>query len=191
MLVHALALLCALAAATFSAVPGRNRHVVPAVLAAAAGFVGGALWLQPAPSWVGLLIVLTAGVLLRWPRFGGLAIVVGGLTAGLWGSILTSQGLPVALAWILAASFPIASALLSARQPAFAPTVLREEGLLTVFMLGLVVAIGPTVMAGWGSASALNLEPDAGVRQVVGVWVLLLGGLSVMLGGWHSLRRRR
>ena len=190
MLVHALGLLCALATATFAAAPiGSYQGRVWPV--AVAGFVGASLWLRPAPTWVGLLIAAMAGVALVWPKRGWPMIAASGLVAGLWASLLGSQGLPTLPAWILAASLIVASAWLAARRPEFAPTALREEALLAVCGLGLVVAICRTVAAGWGSASALNLDPAGGVRQVLGLWVVLLGGASVALGGWHSLRRRR
>ena len=189
MLIHALGLLCALAAVTFAAVP-IGSYPVRVWLAAAVGFVGAAVWLRPEPTSIGLLIVVVAGVQLVWPRRGWV-LMASGLAAGLWASLLGSQGLPTLAAWVLAAGLPLASARLTARRPEFAPTVLREEALLAVCALGMVVAAGPTVAAGWGSASVLNLESAGVVRRALGVWVVLLGGASIALGGWHSLRRRR
>lgn len=190
MLIHALGLLCALAAATFASVPiGSDPGRV--WFAAAAGFVGASVWLRPEPTSVGLLIAVIAGVQLVWPKHGWLMVAASGLVAGLWASLLSTQGLPGPPAWLLAGSLPLASAWLAARRPQFAPTALREEALLAVCGLGAMVATGPTVAAGWGSASALNVEPAGGVRQALGLWVVLLGAASIALGGWHSLRRRR
>lgn len=189
MLIHALGLLCALAAATFAAVPV-GSHPGRVWPAAAAGFIGASVWLRPEPTSVGLLIAVVAGVQLVWPKRGWL-LIASGPVAGLWASLLSSQGLPTLAAWALAAGSTLASAWLSARRPEFAPTVLREEALLTICGLGLVVATGPTVSAGWGSARVMNLDPVGGVRQALGRWVFVLGGTSLVLGAWHSLRRRR
>lgn len=189
MLLHALGLLCALAAATFAAVPigSYPGRIWPA---AAAGFVGASVWLRPEPTLVGLLIAVVAGVQLVWPKRGWL-LIASGLVAGLWASLLSSQGLPTLPAWILAAGLTLASARLTVRRPEFAPTALREEALLAVCGLGIVVATTPTISAGWGSAGVMNLDPAGGVRQALGLWVFVLGGASIALGGWHSLRRRR
>ena len=189
MLIHGLGLLCALAAATFAATPiGAHRgRIWPAV---AAGFVGAAVWLQPDPTSVGLLVAVVAGVQLVRPRRGWL-LIASGLVAGLWASLLGSQGFPTIAAWLVAAGLIVATAWLAARREGFAPTILREEALLAMCGLGIVVATGPTISAGWGSAGVMNLEPAGGVRQALGLWVIMLGGASIALGGWHSLRRRR
>ncbi len=189
MLVHALGLLCALAAATFAAAPigAHQGRIWPAVVA---GFIGAAVWLRPEPASVGLLVAVVAGVQLIWPRRGW-PLMASGLVAGLWASLLSSQGFPTLAAWIVAASLVVATAWLAARRQGFAPTILREEALLAMCGLGIVVATGPTISAGWGSAGVMNLEPAGGVRQALGLWVFMLGGASIALGGWHSLRRRR
>lgn len=189
MLIHALGLLCALAATTFAVVP-IGSHPGRVWPAAAAGFVGASMWLRPEPTSIGLLIAVAAGTQLVWPKRGWL-LVGSGLVAGLWTSLLRSQGLPTLAAWTLAAGLILAAAWLAARRPDFAPTVLREEALLAICGLGLVVATGSTISAGWGSARVLNLDPAGGVRQALGLWVFGLGGVSILLGGWHSLRRRR
>jgi hypothetical protein len=50
MLIHALGLLCALAATTFAAAPigAHQGRIWPAVVA---GFIGAAVWLRPEPGW--------------------------------------------------------------------------------------------------------------------------------------------
>lgn len=189
MFIHALGLLCALASATFATAPIGSARA-RAWFAAVAGFVGASVWLRPEPTSVGLLIAVIAGLQLAWPKRGWPVVAASGLVAGLWASLLGGQGLPGPTAWLLAASVPLASAWF-ARRPEFAPTAIREEALVAVCGLGALIATGPTVAAGWGSASALNLEPAGGVRQALGLWVVLLGAASIALGGWHSLRRRR
>ena len=161
------------------------------------GFVTATVWLgptqEPDPAWVGGTVALVAGLSLGWPdpRMQSLTGVASGALAGVWGVLLQRQGLPVVPALVLAASLPAAAVFLTVRRATFAPTALKEEALLAMCGLGLAVAVGPTVATGWGSAGALNLDPAAGVRQVAETWVILLSGVSIGLGGWYSLRRRR
>ena len=138
---YALALLCPFVATTFAAVV-QGKWSVSSRLIVVCSFPLGALWLRPEPAWVGVLVAVAAGLQLAWPQLPWLAVAVGGLTAGLWGGILTSQGLVMPLAWMGAASFPVASAVLSARRPEFAPAALKEEALLAALALGVLVATG-------------------------------------------------
>ena len=194
MLLHALALLCALGSVTFATVATGRWYVVSGL---PVGFVIAAVWVGPEraldPAWVGGAVACVASAALAWTDTPMRSVtgVASGALAGVWGVLLQRQGLPMAPALILAASLPAAAVLLTARHVTFAPTAVREEALLVTCGLGLVVAVGPTVAAGWGSAGALNLDPAGGVRQVVETWVMLLSGVAIALGGWHSLRRRR
>ena len=101
MLAHALALLCVLSAVTFTAFANPLRWVSVALVSGTA-FIIGALWLEPHPAVVGVIVVVAVGSLLRWPRLEVPAVAVSGLMAGLWSALLSSQGLPIVAAWILA-----------------------------------------------------------------------------------------
>ena len=193
-LFHALALLCALGSVAFATVATGRWYVVSGL---PVGFVVAIVWIgpeqQPDPAWLGGTVALVTGAALAWSGLlmRALTGIAGGALAGVWGGLLQKQGLPAAPALVLAASLPSAAVFLTARRPTFATNSLKEEALLAMCGLGLVVAVGPTVSAGWGSAGALNLDPGGGVRQVVETWVMLMSGVSIVLGGWHSLRRRR
>ena len=88
---YALALLCPFAAKTFAAVV-QGKWSVSSRLIVVCSFPLGALWLRPEPAWVGVLVAVAAGLQLAWPQLPWLAVAVGGLTAGLWGGILTRSG---------------------------------------------------------------------------------------------------
>ena len=187
MLLHALGLLAALGAATFAtSATGRwSRWALPV------GFVVAARWLQPDPVWTGGCVALAAAARLANPRLGPLTAVTAGILAGLWSSVLRSQGLPLVPALGLAAAVPAVSAWMTARRAGFAPRALKEEGAAWMCVLGLLVAVGPDVAAGWRSAIVLNLEPGSGTSAVFEVWVVVLSALSVIVGGVFTLWRRR
>ena len=184
-MLHALGMLCGLGAATFAtAAVGRWYGVALVPL----GFAVAAFWLRPDPVWIGGLVALVAALQLVWPDRAALTAVSAGVLAGLWGVVLQGAGLPVLPALMLAASVPAVSMVLARRRKAFAPAALREEACLGVGLLGLTVAMGPAMTAGWGSAAALNLEPGSG--HVMEAWVLFVGGGSVAFGGIYTLWRR-
>ena len=81
---------------------------------------------------------------------------------------------------------------LTRSRPAFAPDVLRDEALLAVCLLGLVVAVVPGVIDGWQAAANLTVEPATpGPTTPIPVWTLTLVGMAMALGAVHSLWSRR
>lgn len=185
MLLHALGMLCSLGAATF-ATTAVGRWYAVALLPV--GFAVAAFWLRPDPVWTGGLVALVAALQIVWPDRAAVTAVSAGVLAGLWGVVLQDTGLALLPALMLAASVPAASMFLARRHKGFAPAALREEACLGVGVLGLTVAMGPAVTAGWGSAVVLNLEPGSG--HVMETWVLFAGGGPVALGGIYTLWRR-
>lgn len=162
-------------------------------IALATGF-GLTTWLgsgQPIDaSWIGgLVAILVAWQLLR-PGRPFLALAAAGALAALWASLLQVLGVPRLLAVPLAAIAPIVSASLARRRPAFAPLLLREEAMLTILILALVVGMAPTVSQGWRSALALNVTGKSGPSALVPIWMMSLVGASMALGGLWSLWRR-
>ncbi len=160
------------------------------MVALLAGFVVATIWLQPEPMWIGAMVALVAVLGLGWSRFGPLSAAVAGVLAGLWVHVLESYGLPGWSAVPLAAAVPGTAVVLAHRSPRFAPLGLREDALLTICVLGLVVAAAPAVSMGWRSAVAMNLEPGSGAQPTTGLWVPLGLGAVVSLGGLHTLWRR-
>jgi hypothetical protein len=116
-----------------------------------------------------------------------------GALAAIWAGLLQVEGVPAAVAWPLAAVLPIGCSLLSRRNPAFAPPLLREDGLVLVVVIGLGVAGAPGVLEGWRSALALNLVDKtaaAGAGTAIPVWTVCLVAASMMGGGMYAWWRR-
>ena len=87
---------------------------------------------------------------------------------------------------------PIAVSLFfSRRRPDFAPDVLREEALLVVFVLAVMVAAAPGIAAGWHSAVVLNLQQKEVTSQVVPAWTLFLTLGAAAIGGLYTVWMRR
>ena len=189
MLLHAVGLLCALAATVFAALL-RDRN---GALALAAGFVMGVAWLQPGPGWTGAAVAATAGLALVRP--GGAAAslaapLVAGLAGGLWSGVLGGYGLPLWLACLLATGVIAVAAVSAARDPRFAAPSVREDALAALGVLGLAVAAAPGVAAGWRAAQAMNLASADTVRPGLHPGVVVALSAVVALGGLHTLRRR-
>ena len=115
----------------------------------------------------------------------------GGALAGLLGALLQIQGLPFPIGVLPAVAIPSVSSYLAKHRPGFAPEALREEAMLTMAALGLVVAVVPGISSGWQSALALNRNEGSGSNQIIANWVLVLSAASAALGGLYSLLRRR
>lgn len=179
-------MLCGLGAAIFAATAVNRRDVV--VLTA--GFLVAALWWQPGPAWTGGLVTLVAALHVARPNVAWATAACGGLLAGLWAPALQSEGVPAPVAWLLGAGVPLVAAALAVRRAGFAPASLREDAVAAVGAFGLLVAMGPAVSAGWGSAAAMNLEPGSGVRPGLDVSALVLGAAMLAGGGAHALWRR-
>ena len=189
MLLHAVGLLCGLAAAVFATVV-RDRY---GALALAAGFLMGIAWLQPGAGSTGAVVAAAAGLLLVRPR-GTLASLaaslVAGLAGGLWSRVLGIYGLPLWLACLPAFGVIAFAAVCSARNPRFAAPAVHEDALAALGVLALAVAAAPGVAAGWRAAGAMNLTAGDMVRPGVHPGVVLGLAAVVALGGLHTLRRR-
>ncbi len=179
-------MLCGFGAATLATTVTGRRDIVALI----AGFCVATVWLRPEPVWVGGMVALVAGIGLGWSRFGPLDAAAAGALAGLWVHVLESYGLPGWIALPLGAGVPVTAAALAYRSRRFAPLGLREDALLAICVLGLVVAASPALSMGWQSAGTMNLEPGGGVRTAMGPWVPLGLGAVVSLGGLHTLWRR-
>ena len=148
LLLHAVGLLCALAAAVF-ATAAQDRY---GALTLAAGFLIGSAWLQPDPGWTGAIVAATAGLALVRP--GGapatrVAPLVAGLAGGLWSRVLGGYGLPLWLGCLLASGVVALAAVSSARDPRFVAMNLAAEDMVrpsvhpgVVLGVAAVVALG-------------------------------------------------
>ena len=165
-------------------------------LALALGFAAVIFWNyhgQPLDTaWIGGLSALAAVAHLVVPGRGWMATAVGGALAAIFQVVLQAQGLPPAAAWTAAVTPPVAACWLAARRGDFAPQALREEALLMVLGVALLVAVTPGVAAGWRSAVALNATADRGGSDLaLPAWALSLSGSAAAAGGLASLWRHR
>jgi hypothetical protein len=190
-MLHALWMLCALGATVFAASAPRPRDACAMVL----GFVAAVLWAGGAgvldPARVGGLTVAVSALVIARPRLTVVPALFAGVMSGLWLSLLRLETmLPSGVALAAAAALPTTAAWLAARRPAFAPPTVREEATLLVLVLAAIVAAAPTLVAGWRSAVALNLQQAAGSYAPVPAWALLLTAGAFGLGGLFSMWRR-
>lgn len=163
------------------------------VAAAAAAFAVGAWWVVPDGV---VAVALGAAAIAAWGVSGRLppmaAALAAGALAGVWTGQLGSQGLPWALAALLAASGPVLSCVMTARRPDFAPRAVRDESLLIVGALGVLAAAAPTVVEGWRAAGNLALQSHApDVQALMPEWALTLTGTAAALGGLSAIWSRR
>ena len=201
MLIHAVGMLCGLGAATLATTVKGRRDMV----ALGAGFIVATLWLWPQPVWIGGMVAVVAVLGLAVPRLGSpgtltgnsvrvsvrvLSAGVAGALAGLWVHVLGGYGLPAWSAVPLAAAVPGTALVLAQRSSRFAPQTLREDALLTIGLVGLVVAAVPPLSTGWRSAVAMNLQPGGEAPPAMGLWLTLGLGAVVSVGGLHTLWRR-
>jgi hypothetical protein len=191
LLFHGLWMLCAFATAVFAAAAICGWWSAAFALA---GFALSATATGPAylpdSTWLGVLAALVATLGLAWPRHWILTSLAAGAFAGIWASLFETQQLPMGPALVASAVVPALAAWLTMTRPRFAPPILRDEGLLAVFVLGVAVAIAPGVQEGWRSALALNLDSTS-AGQAVPAWTMFLAGASVLGGGMYSLWSRR
>jgi hypothetical protein len=179
-------LLCGLASAVFAtSAVGWRRHA-----ALAAGFIAAALIVRPDRTpdlvWAGSVVAAVAALELLRPRTGLLAAACGGAAAGISVSLFQLEGVVLPLALLLAALPMAVSAVLVDLSPRFAPPRLRDEALLIVLLLAVLVAAAPGVTGGWQSATMLNLG-EKQARMAVPGWALAVGAISIVAGGLHRI----
>jgi hypothetical protein len=189
---HVLWMVCALGAVVLAAAVRRNSYDAPAMGLA---FAAVAYWTSagrlPDPVWAGAVAVLASAIYLFRPRYAMVSAIAGGVLAGWWTGLLEVQGLPpwpAAGAGLLLLVVPI---WLARARPVFAPDALREEGLLTVAVLGLGVASMPAILDGWQAAGSLSVTPERQSATGIPAWTLTIILMSASLGGLYSLWSRR
>jgi hypothetical protein len=126
------------------------------------------------------------------PTFAAASAAWGGALGGMLTAMTEVQGLHPIAALAAPALLAATAAWLTRVRPAFAPDVLRDEALLAVCLLGLVVSIVPGVIDGWQAAANLTIETATpGPTTPVPTWTLALVGTATALGAVYSLWSRR
>jgi hypothetical protein len=189
---QALWILCALGAVVFAAAAARPKG---GLLAFGGGFVAAAIVLGPdrlPDAGVAAAFAAAAAALCLYTgRYVLAGSACGGWLAGTWLALLHAQGLPFALAAVAAATPSAVAVWLTRTRPAFAPDVIREEGLLAVLLLGTGVAILPGVLDGWQTAAVLNARMPGATAVTVPAWVVVVVAASMAMGAVSSLWSRR
>lgn len=190
---HALWMLCACGVVVHSATAARRARDLAAL---AVGFVVAAIMASPQrlpdPAWVGVVSAGAAVVILFRPRYAMASAAWGGALGGMLTAMTEVQGLPPMAAIAAVAVLAATPAWLARVRPSFAPEVLREEALLGLCLIGLVVAIVPGVTDGWQAAANLTIQPATpGPTTPVPTWTLALVGSAMALGAVYSLWSRR
>jgi hypothetical protein len=137
----------------------------------------------------GLAVCIVILILMR-PKFVWVAIVFGGILASLLGSLLQFEGVGVFPAMLSPAALLVVSVGFGMCRPKFAPAAIRDDALILIAVLGLLLAVAPGLAEGWRSAVTLNVGERGASSQAVPVWVLVMGGASLGLGGAYSVWRR-
>jgi hypothetical protein len=146
----------------------------------------------PDPSWIGVVSAGAAVVILFRPRLAIVSAAWGGALGGILTAMTEAQGLHPVAAVAAPALLAASTVWLTRARPVFAPDVLRDEALLAVCLVGLVVAIVPGVIDGWQAAATLTIEPAAPAPTTpVPAWTLALVGMATALGAVYSLWSRR
>ena len=190
---HALWMLCAFGVVVHAATAARR---VRDLIALAAGFIVAAVIASPQrlpdPAWAGVVSAGAAVVLLFRPRYAMASAAWGGALGGMLTAMTEVQGLHPIAAVAAGTALAATPAWLARVRPSFAPDVVREEALLGLCLLGLVVAIVPGVTDGWQAAANLTMEPATpGPTTPVPTWTLALVGTATVLGAVYSLWSRR
>ena len=189
-ILHTLGLLCALGAVTLAAAANPRWQTMAWI---AGGFVLSVFWIPVSPVWIGGISAVVAALRLSNLVQGAdwMAAAVAGMLAGVWASVLHLNGVSWPVALTLAAAAPLTALTMKTRRAAFAPRPVTDEALAGVCALGLVVAVGPDVAAGWRSARALNVEGAVAVQGGLDTWIVVTISAAVLSGAVHSLWRRQ
>ena len=183
-------LFCGLGACVFAALAAKQKHVFLLIT----GFIAAMAWIWlerlPDPVWMEGLAVGIVILIFRRPTLIWLALVFGGILAGLLGSLLQSEGIGVVPAALGSVALLAVSAGFGIGRPKFAPAAIRDDALILVASVGLLLAVVPALSQGWQSAVALNVGERGSSAPPVPVWVLVIGGASLGLGGAYSVWRR-
>jgi len=188
---HALWMLTGVGTVVFATLAAASRQARAATALAFTVATLASAWLGPPPAdAVGLVVAGAAVTILLRRRFAPVAPLLGGGLAGLWGTMLAAQDVPLALAIPIAAAWPIAAALY-ARRADFAPPRLRDDALVVLTVLGTATALVPGVTDGWRAAVNLSVQSPAAAALPLPAWTLGVGASALVLGALYSLWSRR
>lgn len=146
-------------------------------------------FVQVQVEWVGLAVAAMAS----WRLVRGSAaeegLVLAGATAALGAALYAESGLSIWVSAILCLAVTVVAALL-AGNVRFASVAVRDAVLLVVAWTAPVIAAAPGVLAGWGSAQALNQDVAAPVIDFP-LWAWFAPVAALLAGGLRGLWIRK
>ena len=191
-ILHALWLLCLLGSVVFAAVAApRGRWLALMATGCLVTTTLSLLGIAPDPELAGGLAAGSVIVYLFSPRHAWVAVLLGGALAGMSVGVVVTAGARPALGAGLLALILGWTVVLARRRPAFAPDAVREEALLIVGLLGIVVAVTPGVLNGWQAATNLNVQVEQATMTAIPLWSVSVVAASVVLGAAHAMWSRR
>jgi hypothetical protein len=139
--------------------------------------------------WVGIALAAMAGW--RLVRGGSVeeGLVLSGVTAALGAALYAESGLSIWIASALCLAVAVGAALL-ARNSRFVSVAVRDRVLLVVAWVAPVIAASPGVLAGWGSAQALNQAATTSTIDFP-LWAWLAPLAALLAGGLRGYWVRR
>lgn len=186
-------LLCGLATVSFTACAQHRRHGIhwlsgffPVLLLTGTWMDQGRGLVLVEPTHLATVLALAALTILHKGKWGSAAVVFGGMMGAMWINALVLSGYPeliVSVTICLVAAITFFSAI---NKKDFVSSQLRDEALLFVIALSLVISIVPTAFSGWQTASSLQ-SLDAGQNEAsANVGVLILSLAFLVLGGIYA-----
>lgn len=147
------------------------------------------LWLTISPELIA--VIVAGGAIWRLGRGVSttVALVLGGVMAGLAVCVYEDAGAPLWLATMVVLG--VMALAVWVGSSAVADTVrVRDGALLAIAWIAPVIAVLPGIIAGWGSARALNqtLEP---LSTGVPLWAGLVPATALLAGGVVGYWKRR
>lgn len=190
MLLAALGILTALSISVFATI-GQTDWRAVVLFTAGLGVAAAVPAALLDPGFVAMIATAAAAHGLFRPRANGVQAAAAGFMCRIWSIILVDQGLTLPVAALPPLIVAGSAAVLARRSETFCSELLRDEALLAVATLGILVGAGPGVVAGYSTAVALRGVPlgDSGVPASTGA--LALAGLFVLVGGMTALWRNR
>ncbi|MCH8264858.1 MAG: hypothetical protein IIC10_05615 [Proteobacteria bacterium] len=138
------------------------------------------------PTHLATVSALAALTILHKGKWHSAALVFGGMMGAVWINALVTSGYPGPLVTVAVCLVAAIAFFCAVHEKDFAPRQLRDEGLLLVFAVSLVVSIVPAAFSGWQTASNLQ-SLDAGQNETyASVGVLILSLAFLVLGGIYG-----
>lgn len=186
-------LLCGLATVSFTACVHLRRQgihwlsgFIPVLLLIGTWMDQGRGLVVIEPTHLATVLALAAFTILHKGKWRSAAVVLGGMMGAVWINALVTLGYPGSIVTVVVSLVAAITFYCAIHKKDFGSSQLRDEALLIVIALSLVVSIVPTAISGWQVASNLQ-SLDAGQTETyANVGVLILSLAFLVLGGIYA-----